>query len=108
MDMQATRFAWATIKIEIDTQQAYLDQCVLAHVDGALLPSEAAAVKYACTELQWRTIDRCLQLHGGYGYMEESPVARLWRDARVQRIYGGSSELLLDIAGRSLARSSII
>jgi alkylation response protein AidB-like acyl-CoA dehydrogenase len=70
--------------------------------DGELTAAEAAGAKFWATELQSRVIDTCLQLHGGYGYMEEFPIARLWRDARVQRIYGGTNEIMREIVGRSL------
>jgi acyl-CoA dehydrogenase len=59
-------------------------------------------VKFWTTETEWRVVDRCLQLHGGYGYMEEYPIARFWRNSRVQRIYGGTTEIMKDIVGRSL------
>jgi alkylation response protein AidB-like acyl-CoA dehydrogenase len=71
-------------------------------VDGRLTAVDAAKVKYFVTELQNRVIDACLQLHGGYGYMEEYMVARAWIDARVSRIYAGSSEIMLEIIGRTL------
>jgi acyl-CoA dehydrogenase len=99
---QATRFTLGSLHIELEALQTYVDRCVLQHVDGALSAEDAAAVKYASTELQWRVTDAALQLHGGYGYMEEYPIARQWRDARVQRIYGGANELLLDVVGRSV------
>lgn len=73
-----------------------------AQVEGSLSPEEAAGAKYWTTELQFRVIDLGLQLHGGYGYMEEYEIARMWRDCRVQRIYGGTTEIMKEIVGRSL------
>ena len=80
----------------------YVDRCLLAHSTGELTAEEAAAAKYWTTELQFQVIDLGLQLHGGYGYMEEYEIARMWRDARVQRIYGGTTEIMKEIVGRSL------
>ena len=71
-------------------------------MDGTLDAVEAAGLKALTTELQWRITDRCLQLHGGYGYMDEYEISRQWRDARVQRIYGGSTEIMWEIVGKSL------
>jgi alkylation response protein AidB-like acyl-CoA dehydrogenase len=81
-----------------------VDKAIMAENNKSLTAVEAAAVKALTTELHWRTVDRCLQLHGGYGYMEEYPIARRWRDARVLRIYGGTTEIMWDIVGRSLQR----
>ncbi|MEA2314372.1 MAG: hypothetical protein QOI03_1064 [Solirubrobacteraceae bacterium] len=99
---QAIRFALAEMKIKLDVARAYLDRCIEAHVGGELTAEEAAGAKYATSELQFEVVDRCLQLHGGYGYMEEYPIARIWRDSRVQRIYGGTSEIMKEIVGRSM------
>jgi acyl-CoA dehydrogenase len=99
---QSIRFALASLTTEVRAARAYLDGCILAHVHGELDAAEAAGLKCLATELEFRTIDRCLQLHGGYGYMEEYPIARMWRDSRVQRIYGGTNEIMLEIVGRSL------
>ncbi|MHB1469317.1 MAG: acyl-CoA dehydrogenase family protein [Solirubrobacteraceae bacterium] len=99
---QATRFALASLTTEVRAARAYIDSCIVSHVAGELDAAEAAGAKWLATELEFRVLDRCLQLHGGYGYMEEYAIARMWRDARVQRIYGGTSEIMLEIVGRSL------
>ncbi|HEY2719180.1 MAG TPA: acyl-CoA dehydrogenase family protein, partial [Solirubrobacteraceae bacterium] len=79
-----------------------VDRCVLALNAGDLSGEDAAKAKWWCTDLQGRVTDRCLQLHGGYGYMTEYPIARAWADARVTRIYGGANEIMKEIVGRSL------
>jgi alkylation response protein AidB-like acyl-CoA dehydrogenase len=99
---QASRFALAEIKAEIELATVYVDQAVMALVRGELSAEDAALAKWWCTELQGRTVDRCLQLHGGYGYMLEYPIARAYADARVTRIYGGTTEIMKEIVGRSL------
>ena len=99
---QANRFALAEMKTKLDVAHAYLDRCVQAAVDGELTAEEAAEAKWWATELQWEIVDRCLQLHGGYGYINEYEIARLWRDARVQRLYGGTTEIMKEIVGRGL------
>jgi acyl-CoA dehydrogenase len=99
---QAIRFELAEIKTEVEVARAYLDRCLEAHVAGELTAEQAAGAKLWTTELQFRVADRCVQLHGGYGYMEEYPISRLWRDARVQRIYGGTSEIMKEIVGRAM------
>ncbi len=99
---QAVRFVLAEMRMELDATRAYIDRCVMGQVEGELTGHEAAGAKAWATDLQFQVLDRCLQLHGGYGYMEEYPIARLWRDGRVQRIYGGTSEIMRDIVGRAL------
>jgi alkylation response protein AidB-like acyl-CoA dehydrogenase len=99
---QASRFALAEMKTEIELATAYVDQAVLALGRGELSAEDAAMAKWWCTELQGRVLDRCVQLHGGYGYMLEYPIARAYADARVTRIYGGSNEIMKEIVGRSL------
>jgi alkylation response protein AidB-like acyl-CoA dehydrogenase len=99
---QNTRFVLAEIATEIDVAQAFVDQCVRALNDGELSVEDAAKAKWWCTELQGRVVDRCVQLHGGYGYMLEYPIARAYADARVTRIYGGATEIMKEIIGRSL------
>jgi alkylation response protein AidB-like acyl-CoA dehydrogenase len=99
---QASRFALAEMKTEIELATHYLDQAVLALGRGELSAEDAAMAKWWCTELQGRVIDRCVQLHGGYGYMLEYPIARAYADARVTRIYGGANEIMKEIVGRSL------
>jgi alkylation response protein AidB-like acyl-CoA dehydrogenase len=99
---QSTRFALAEMATEVELATAFCDQAVLAHNDGQLSPADAAMAKWWATELQGRVIDRCVQLHGGYGYMLEYPIARAYADARVTRIYGGTTEIMKEIIGRSL------
>jgi alkylation response protein AidB-like acyl-CoA dehydrogenase len=99
---QVNRFALAEMKTKLDVAHAYLDRCVQAAIDGELTADEAAGAKWWATELQWEIVDRCLQLHGGYGYINEYEIARLWRDARVQRLYGGTTEIMKEIVGRGL------
>ena len=99
---QNTRFRLAEMATEIEIAQTFVDRCVLALNDGELSADEAAMAKWWCTELQGRVIDACVQLHGGYGYMLEYSVARAYADARVTRIYGGTTEIMKEIIGRSL------
>jgi len=101
---QHTRFAIAQMKTEIEVSQAFVDQCVLARNAGDLTAEEAAMAKYWCTDLQGRVADMAVQLHGGYGYMSEYPVARAFADARVTRIYGGTNEVMKDLIGKALLR----
>jgi alkylation response protein AidB-like acyl-CoA dehydrogenase len=100
--LQNTRFVLAEIVTEVDIAQHYIDACVNALIDGELSAEDAAKAKWWSTELHGRTVDRCLQLHGGYGYMLEYPIARAYADARVTRIYGGANEIMKEIIGRSL------
>lgn len=100
--LQSTRFALAQLWAETAAVRSHIDACVTAHCDEKLDAAQAAAAKYLATELEGRVLDRCVQLHGGYGYMEEYEIARMWRDARVQRIYGGANEVMLEIVGGSL------
>jgi long-chain-acyl-CoA dehydrogenase len=99
---QVNRHFLAEMKTKLDVAQVYLDQCILAANAGELTAQEAAGLKWWTTEVQWEILDRCLQLHGGYGYMNEYEVARLWRDSRVQRLYGGTTEIMKDLIGRSM------
>jgi alkylation response protein AidB-like acyl-CoA dehydrogenase len=99
---QNSRFALAEMATEIDLGTQFCDQAVLALNRGELTPDDAAKAKWWCTELQGRVIDRCVQLHGGYGYMLEYPIARAYADARITRIYGGTTEIMKEIIGRSL------
>lgn len=103
--LQSVRFTLADMHTQIQIGQTYIDHCVLALNDGDLSAEDAAGAKYWATDLQWQVADQCLQLFGGYGYMEEFPIARLWRDARVQRIYGGANELMKEIVGKSVVAS---
>jgi alkylation response protein AidB-like acyl-CoA dehydrogenase len=102
VQLQSVRMALGGMHTDIVVLQEYLDRCVIALNDGELSPEEAAGAKYKATDLQWQVVDHVLQLFGGYGYMEEYPIARIWRDARVQRIYGGSNEVMQDLVGRAL------
>jgi alkylation response protein AidB-like acyl-CoA dehydrogenase len=99
---QNSRFELATMRTEVDIAQVFVDRCVEALVAGELTAEEAAEAKWWCTELQKRVVDRCVQLHGGYGYMVEYPIARAYVDARVTTIYGGTTEIMKEIIGRSL------
>jgi long-chain-acyl-CoA dehydrogenase len=96
---QHNRFVLAELATELRLGRVFVDQCL---VEPALTAETAAMAKWWCTELQHRTVDRCLQLHGGYGYMREYPVARAYLDARVQTIYGGTTEIMKELIGRSL------
>ncbi|MFG2937069.1 acyl-CoA dehydrogenase family protein [Streptomyces sp. NPDC048282] len=99
---QNTKFELAAMATEAEAAQTLLDAAITALVAGELSPADAAKTKLFCTETQGRVVDRCLQLHGGYGYILESPIARLYADARVTRIYGGTSEVLKTIISKSL------
>jgi alkylation response protein AidB-like acyl-CoA dehydrogenase len=99
---QNSRFVLAELATELEIATVYLDRCVLAHNERALTAVDAAMAKWWCTDLQGRVVDRCLQLHGGYGYMLEYPVARAFVDSRVSRIYAGTNEIMKEIIGRSL------
>ncbi|WP_019876109.1 acyl-CoA dehydrogenase family protein [Sporichthya polymorpha] len=99
---QNSRFTFAELVTELTIARTFLDDCVRLHVARELSAEQAAMAKYWVTELQVRTADRCLQLHGGYGYMREYPVSRAFVDARVQTIYGGTNEIMREIIGRSL------
>jgi acyl-CoA dehydrogenase len=99
---QNTKFELAACSTDVEAGQAMLDRAVALHVEGELTAADAARVKLFCTEMQQRVIDRCLQLFGGYGYMIEYPIARLYTDARVARIYAGTSEVMKVIIAKSL------
>jgi alkylation response protein AidB-like acyl-CoA dehydrogenase len=99
---QNSRFVLAEVATEIDVAQAYVDNCVVALSSGDLTAEEAAKAKWWCTELQKRVVDRCLQLFGGYGYMTEYPIARAYVDARITTIYGGTTEIMKEIIGKSM------
>ncbi len=99
---QNTRFRLAEMVTEIDLAQTFTDRCIEALNDGELTVADAAKAKWWCTELQGRVVDTCLQLHGGYGYMLEYPIARAYADARITRIYGGTTEIMKEVIGRSL------
>lgn len=99
---QHSRFTLAELKTELEIGRVFLDHCIDLHVKNQLTSEQAAMAKWWTTELQKRVVDQCLQLHGGYGYMLEYPVARAYLDARVQPIYGGTTEIMKEIVGRSL------
>jgi acyl-CoA dehydrogenase len=99
---QNTKFELAACKSDVDALEAVVDRALQAHDDGELTAAEAAATKLFCTETAARVIDRCLQLHGGYGYINEYPIARLYADNRVQRIYGGTSEVMKMIIAKDM------
>ncbi|MFI6998231.1 acyl-CoA dehydrogenase family protein [Nocardia sp. NPDC050175] len=102
-DNQHIRFELAEMATELDVAEAYVDKSVLAYNAGRLSPVDAAKGKWYTSELQKRIVDRCLQLHGGYGYMSEYPVARAYTDTRIQTIYAGTTEIMKEIIGRDLA-----
>ena len=99
---QNSRFRMAELATEIEIGQTFIDRCVIALNAGELTAEEASMAKWWCTELQGRVIDTCVQLFGGYGYMTEYPVARAYADARVTRIYGGTTEIMKEVIGRHL------
>ena len=99
---QTIKHALAEIRTELDIGQTYVDAQIMAHVRGELTAEDAAKSKWWVSDLENRVIDRCLQMFGGWGYMEEYPIARAYRDARVSRIYGGTNEIMKEIIGRSL------
>jgi acyl-CoA dehydrogenase len=102
VSFQNTKFELAACKAEVDAAQAVADRALEAHDAGELTAAEAASAKLFCTEVASRVIDRCLQLHGGYGYINEYPIARLYADNRVNRIYGGTSEVMKTIIAKDM------
>jgi len=101
-DFQNTRFKLADMRTQLDVAQAFVDRCVTEHNRQNLTADDAAKAKLFCSELEARVTDACVQLHGGNGYMDEYPVSRMYTDARVSRIYAGSSEIMREIIARSL------
>ena len=99
---QNTRFKLAEVKTKTTVSRAFLDECITEHLNGNLTVEKAAMAKYWLTDTQGEVIDECLQLHGGYGYMQEYDIAEMWTDARVQRIYGGTNEIMKELIARSL------
>nr|WP_087572873.1 acyl-CoA dehydrogenase family protein [Sphingomonas sp. CDS-1] len=99
---QNTRFKMATMRAELDMAQTYVDQCVLLLNAGELKAEDASAAKLLTSELEARVMDECVQLHGGAGYMNEYRVCRMYADARISRIFAGTSEIMREIIGRSL------
>ncbi len=102
LDFQNTRFELAEIKTETQIARVFVDKCVELVAQNKLDAATAAMAKYWCSDLQNKVADRCLQLHGGYGFMWEYPIARAYADARVQRIYGGTNEIMKELIGRTL------
>ncbi|WP_370288486.1 acyl-CoA dehydrogenase family protein [Nocardioides sp.] len=102
-DLQATRFELADLETEVEVGRAYVQNAALALNDGTLTTAEASKAKLWLTEMQVRVTSRCLQLFGGYGFMNEYPIGRAYRDCRVQTIYGGTSQIMKEIIGRDIA-----
>jgi long-chain-acyl-CoA dehydrogenase len=103
--LQNTQFVLAELATELDVARTYLHDCIAEHLTDELTAARAARLKWWTTELQVRTADRCLQLHGGYGYMREYPVSRAFsrfQDARIQTIYGGTTEIMKTIIAKDL------
>lgn len=100
---QNTRYKLAELRTDIEVGEAFVDRCVAAHAEGELTTEQASMCKLWLSEMQDRVIDACLQLHGGYGYMWEYPIAKFYADSRVQRIYGGTSEIMKELISRSPA-----
>lgn len=99
---QNTRFKLAEIRTEIDFCRAYLDQCMQLQLEGTLTVEAAAAAKYKISEMYSKMVDECLQLHGGYGYMMEYPIARAYIDNRANRIYAGTNEIMKELISRTI------
>ncbi|MBT0768282.1 acyl-CoA dehydrogenase family protein [Kineosporia sp. J2-2] len=99
---QHSKFLLADLVTRAEVTQAYVDRCVIAHAEGDLTAVDAAKAKWWTADVQGQILDACLQLHGGYGYMNEYRVARAWKDARVTRIWAGSNEIMKEIIGRDL------
>ncbi|NOX74889.1 MAG: acyl-CoA dehydrogenase [Alphaproteobacteria bacterium] len=102
IEFQNTRFKLAECQTKLTVARAFLDTCISAHLKGELSVETAAMCKYWLTDTQGEVLDECLQLHGGYGFMQEYAIGEMWTDARVQRIYGGTNEIMKEIIGRSL------
>ena len=102
LDFQNSKFKLAECKTEALIARTFIDQCLLKHIDKQLDPATASMAKYWCTQKQNEIIDECLQLHGGAGFMDEYPISRMYRDARVQKIYGGTNEIMKELIGRTL------
>ncbi len=101
-EFQNTKFTLADMKTQLQVGWAHLDWCIARHLKGELTTAEASAAKLWHTDMQGQVIDMALQLHGGAGYMNEYMVARLWRDARVTRIFGGTNEIMKEVVSRSI------
>ena len=103
-NFQNSKFVLAELATEVQIAQVYVDRCIELHCEGKLSAEQSAAAKYWVNELQNKVVDKCLQLHGGYGDMVEYPIARAWADSRIQTIYGGTTEIMKEIVGRSLTK----
>ena len=101
-DFQNTRFKLAECKTEATISRIFVDNCIDKHLRGELTAEEASMAKWWCSQKQCDIVDECLQLHGGYGYMWEYPIARMYADSRVQKIYGGTNEIMKELISRSL------
>jgi alkylation response protein AidB-like acyl-CoA dehydrogenase len=101
-DFQNTKFSLADLATKLQVGWAHIDWCLSRHMRKELTAAEGSAAKLWHTEMQWEVVDVALQLHGGAGYMNEYPIARMWRDARVQRIYGGTSEIMKEVISRAI------
>ncbi len=101
-DFQNTRFKLAELHSEVLAKRVFVDRCIDLHMQKQLSATDAAAAKMLCTELQCRAVDECLQFFGGYGYMLEYPIARMYVDSRIRRIAGGASEIMRDIIAREM------
>jgi len=102
IDFQNTQFKLAELKSEATMARVFVNHCIGEHLNGKLDATKASMVKYLTTDLQCKVVDECVQLHGGYGFMNEYPIARMFRDARVQKIYGGTNEIMKLLIARSL------
>lgn len=101
-DFQALRHRMADLKTDLTVGWAFVDQCITRHCAGELRTYEASMAKLWCSELQGRVVDACVQMHGGYDFMREYEICRMYADARVQRIYGGTSEIMRELISRAL------
>jgi acyl-CoA dehydrogenase len=99
---QNTRFKLAELQTEVQVGRVFVDKCLELVCAGRLDTATASMAKYWTTDLQCKVMDECVQLHGGYGYMWEYPIARAWADARVQRIYGGTNEIMKEVITRAM------
>ncbi|MEL6644366.1 MAG: acyl-CoA dehydrogenase family protein [Pseudomonadota bacterium] len=102
LNLQTVRFTLAEAKTKTAVARAFLDECIAEHLRGELTVEKAAMAKYWLSDTQGEVLDACLQLHGGYGFMAEYDIAQMWTDARVQRIYGGTNEIMKELIGRAL------
>ncbi len=102
LKFQNTRFKLAELKTEVQIGRVFVDRCIELILEDKLDPATASMAKYWCSDLQFKVLDECVQLHGGYGYMWEYEITRGWADARVQRIYGGTNEIMKELISRTL------